>query len=54
MADERLEAKQSMLDAYPSLQDRYKADDGNTIVYYFKEATAVFSSFTAPPEILKL
>ena len=53
-ADDRLEAKQSMLDAYPSLQKMYKADDGNTIVYYFKEATAVFSSFTAPPETLKL
>ena len=54
VADDRLEAKQSMLDAYPSLQKMYKADDGNTIVYYFTEATAVFSSFTAPPETLKL
>ena len=54
VADDRLEAKQSMLDAYPSLQKMYRADDGNTIVYYFTEATAVFSSFTAPPETLKL
>ena len=51
--DERIEAKQSMLDAYPSLQGMYKADDGNTEVFYFKDATATFSSFTAPPEVVK-
>ena len=28
--DDRNEARQSMLDAYPSLQKMYKADDGNT------------------------
>lgn len=48
--DDRLEARQSMLDAYPSLQGMYKADDGNTEVFYFKNATAVFSSFTHAPE----
>lgn len=48
--DDRLEAKQSMLDAYPSLQGMYKADDGNTEVFYFKNATATFSSFTKAPE----
>ena len=51
--DERIEAKQSMLDANPSLQGMYKADDGNTEVFYFKDATATFSSFTAPPEVVK-
>ncbi len=50
--DDRLEAKQSMLDAYPSLQGRYKADDGNTEVFYMKDATATFSSFTSAPEII--
>ena len=35
-----------MLDAYPSLQKMYSADDGNTEVLYFKNATATFSSFT--------
>jgi uncharacterized pyridoxamine 5'-phosphate oxidase family protein len=30
--DDRLEAKQHMLDKYPSLQGMYKADDGNTQV----------------------
>ena len=51
--DDRLEAKQSMLDAYPSLQGMYKADDGNTEVFYFKNATATFSSFTSAPETVK-
>ena len=44
--DDRNEARQSMLDAYPSLQKIYKADDGNTEVFYFKNATAIFSSFS--------
>ena len=43
--DDRREARQSMLDAYPSLQKMYSADDGNTEVFYFKNATATFSSF---------
>lgn len=51
--DERLEAKESMLDAYPSLKNMYSADDGNTEVFYFKDATAIFSSFTSEPEVVK-
>ena len=51
--DDRLEAKQSMLDAYPMLQQMYKADDGNTEVFYFKDAIATFSSFTAAPETVE-
>ena len=51
--DDRIEAKQSMLDAYPSLQGMYKADDGNTEVFYFKNATATFSSFTSAPETVQ-
>ena len=51
--DERLEAKQSMLDAYPMLQQMYKADDGNTEVFYFKDAVATFSSFTSAPETVE-
>lgn len=51
--DDRNEARQSMLDAYPSLQKIYKADDGNTEVFYFKDATAIFSSFTHEPEVIK-
>ncbi len=48
--DERIEAKQAMLDAYPSLQGMYSADDGNTEVFYFTNATATFSSFNGAPE----
>lgn len=51
--DDRREARQSMLDAYPSLQNMYSADDGNTEVFYFKNATATFSSFTREPEVVK-
>ena len=48
-----MEAQQSLLDAYPSLKDMYKAGDGNTAVYYLKDATATFSSFTSAPETVK-
>ena len=51
--DNRNEARQSMLDAYPGLQKMYKADDGNTEVFYFENATAIFSSFTHEPQIIK-
>lgn len=51
--DDRREARQSMLDDYPSLQNMYSADDGNTEVFYFKNATATFSSFTHEPEVVK-
>ena len=50
--DDRREARQSMLDAYPALQQMYSVDDGNTEVFYLKNATATFSSFTKQPEIV--
>ena len=50
--DERREAKTSMLEAYPDLRNMYSEDDGNTEVFYFQNATAVFSSFTAAPETI--
>jgi uncharacterized pyridoxamine 5'-phosphate oxidase family protein len=50
--DDRVEAKAHMLDNYPGLKDRYSADDDNTEVLYFKDATATLFSFTeAPKEI---
>lgn len=52
-ADERREAKQSMLDAYPKLSGMYSADDDNTEVLYLKNATATFSSFTSAPEVVE-
>ena len=51
--DDRVEARQSMLDAYPSLQKMYAADDGNTQVFYFRNATATISAFTHEPEVIK-
>ena len=48
--DDRVEAKKSMLDAYPDLRAMYDENDGNTQVFYFKNAVATFSSFTAAPE----
>ncbi len=51
--DDRYEARKSMLDAYPNLRSMYDENDGNTQVFYFKDATAVIASFTAPPEEIK-
>lgn len=44
--DDRVEAKKDMLDKNPSLRGMYSEDDDNTIVLYFENATATFSSFT--------
>ena len=43
--DDRLEAKKSMLDAYPNLRGMYDENDGNTQVLYLKNATAIISAF---------
>ena len=48
--DPRIEAKKSMLDAYPELRSMYDENDGNTAVYYIKDGKATISSFTAKPE----
>ena len=51
--DNRREAKASMLDAYPSLKKMYSADDDNTQVLYFKDATATIYSFSHEPVVIK-
>lgn len=51
--DDRVEARRSLLEAYPSLQKIYAEDDGNTQVLYFKDAAATFCSFTKEPEVIK-
>ena len=51
--DDRLEAKEDMLNHYPELKAMYSASDDNTQVLYFKDARAVFSSFTAPPKVVE-
>jgi len=52
--DDRVEAKQHMLDAYPSLSGMYSATDNNTEVLYLKDAIATFYSFGAKPRVVKL
>ena len=47
--DPRVEVKKAMLDVYPNLRSMYNENDGNTAVYYLKDAKATISSFTAPP-----
>lgn len=51
--DERVEAQEHMLDAYPNLRGMYQPGDGNTAVYYLKNATAQICSFTEPPVEIK-
>lgn len=51
--DERIEAKKHMLDSYPNLQAMYSAEDDNTEVLYFEDATATISSFTEAPKVIK-
>ena len=51
--DDRIEAKKSMLDAYPNLRGMYDENDGNTQVLFFEKAVATFSSFTAAPETVE-
>lgn len=52
--DDRVEARHAMLEKYPSLRNMYDENDGNTQVFYFRNATATFSSFTEPTVTKKL
>lgn len=45
--------KKSMLDAYPNLRKMYDENDGNTQVFYMKNAVATISSFTSAPVVIK-
>ncbi|MBR0245257.1 MAG: pyridoxamine 5'-phosphate oxidase family protein [Bacteroidales bacterium] len=47
--DPRVEIKKAMLDANPGLRSMYDENDGNTAVYFLKDAKATISSFTAAP-----
>lgn len=51
--DDRIEAKQSMLDAYPFLQGMYKADDDDTQVLFLKDATATIYSYSDAPVVIR-
>ena len=51
--DDDRSVKVAMLEKMPSLKAMYSAVDDNTQVLYMKNATAVFSSFTAAPETVQ-
>ena len=51
--DDRREPKVDMLEHYPDLKNMYSADDDNTEVLYFKNATATIASFSAAPKVIK-
>lgn len=51
--DERIEAQEHMLAAYPSLGNMYKAGDGNTAIFALTEGTATISSFTEAPVVIE-
>ncbi len=51
--DERTAPQTCMLDSYPALRSMYSENDGNIEMLYLRDATAVFSSFTAPPRTVK-
>ena len=50
--DDNHDAKVAMLEKMPSLKGMYSADDDNMQVFYMKDATATFSSFTSEPEVI--
>ena len=49
--DDSRDVKVAMLEKMPMLKKMYSADDDNTQVLYFKNATATFCSFTEAPEV---
>lgn len=51
--DDNIKAQEHMLEAYPNLKAMYAAGDGNTEVYYLKNATAQICSFTEAPREIK-
>ena len=51
--DDDRAVKEAMLEKMPALKGMYSPDDGNMQMLYFKNAEAVFSSFTAAPETVR-
>ena len=51
--DENHDVKVKMLEKMPSLKAMYSADDENMQMFYLKDATAVFCSFTSAPETIQ-
>lgn len=53
ISDTNIDAERHMLAAYPELSRMYKVGDGNTEVFYLKNATATFYSFVEEPKVIK-
>ncbi|MBE6570258.1 MAG: NimC/NimA family protein [Ruminococcaceae bacterium] len=51
--DDRTEAKKAMLDVYPDLRRMYDENDGNTQVFYMRNAKATFSAFGREAETVE-
>lgn len=51
--DDNIAAQEHMLAAYPSLQAMYQPGDGNTEVFYLKNAVAQICSFTDAPKTIR-
>ena len=51
--DENIAAQEHMLADYPNLQAMYKPGDGNTAVFWLKNATATICSFTEPAKVIE-
>ena len=51
--DDRVEAKKSMLDAYPTLRGMYDEKDDNTQVFYIQNAKATINSFGGAPIVIE-
>ena len=50
--DDNHDIKVEMLEKMPVLKGMYSADDDNMQMFYMKDATATFRSFTAEPEVI--
>lgn len=50
VSDNNHDVKVAMLDKMPDLKSAYNPDDDSMEMFYFKNATATFSSFTDKPE----
>lgn len=51
--DDRVEAQEHMLAAYPHLRKMYQPGDDNTAVYYLKNAEAQICPFTEAPKFIR-
>ncbi|MCH4031417.1 MAG: pyridoxamine 5'-phosphate oxidase family protein [Lachnospiraceae bacterium] len=50
--DPSIEAQKAMLDTMPELKKMYAAGDGNTAVFYLRNAAAIICSFTTEPKTI--